>query len=157
MGCFSWIKSDTKKPLLIGESGYLLSPDGNHIYETWYDGYGRFDGKDVYELVALWNREYIAANPDQKTPYRGIPFRNYNWWQIFSDLTIKNEDIKSALADAKVTASGRGIELRNIGIDIACYDEDNEALPYPIKICELPHPYSSQTASESDPSQGGIF
>ena len=77
MGCFSWVfcdkgpvrkKNDTdvyarptkEQRLMIGEEAYVLIPKefgGGHIYESRYDGYGNFGGKDIFELVADWNRE----------------------------------------------------------------------------------------------------
>lgn len=44
---------------------------------------------------------------------------------------------------------------RNIGIDIACGNERNAALKFPIKICkEKPACYESLLASKRDPHQG---
>lgn len=44
--------------------------------------------------------------------------------------------------------------LRIIGIDIACEDEDNFALKFPIKITSVEMSYSSANPSKSDPYQG---
>lgn len=44
---------------------------------------------------------------------------------------------------------------RSIGINIACYDEENTALKYPIKICkDKPVRYDFLPVSNSDPNQG---
>lgn len=44
---------------------------------------------------------------------------------------------------------------RSIGIDIACYDKDNKALKYPIKITYDPDAvYEDCEFSPSDPNQG---
>ena len=43
---------------------------------------------------------------------------------------------------------------RDIGIDIACYDEQNEDIPYPIKITSKVMEYDSVSPSKSDPNQG---
>lgn len=47
-------------------------------------------------------------------------------------------------------------EIRNIGIDIACYDEDNASLPYPIKITSKKTGicYEELPPSKWDPEQG---
>lgn len=67
MGQFSWIYSDTGEPVYDGERAdtYLLVPKefqkkyGHAIYEPCYDGYGRFGGYDIYELIPEWNKEMI--------------------------------------------------------------------------------------------------
>lgn len=46
---------------------------------------------------------------------------------------------------------------RMIGIDIACYDEDNAKLKYPIKIVEKPAPYGEIEASKGCPHQGYFY
>ena len=69
MGQFSWIYSDTHKQLLddVYADTYLLVPKpfqekyGKAIHEGCYDGYGNFGRYDVYELVALWNRENLPS------------------------------------------------------------------------------------------------
>jgi hypothetical protein len=60
MGFFSWKTSDTQETIWNKYTGkckpvYLLMPDGNHIYEPSYDGYGVFGGIDVFVLLAEKN------------------------------------------------------------------------------------------------------
>lgn len=104
MGFFSWNTSDTHKSIsnIYSSRGtftvYVLCPDGTKIREDDYDGYGDFGGRDIYALVAQWNR------PEQCKDENG------DW-----------------LPDD---------EIRGLGIDLACYDEDNKKLKYPIKIVE---------------------
>ena len=45
-------------------------------------------------------------------------------------------------------------EIRSIGINIACYDEDNASLKYPIKITRHECEYDSVDASNGCPNQG---
>ena len=45
-------------------------------------------------------------------------------------------------------------ELRWLGIVMACYDEDNFALEYPIKITTKEMEYENARPSEGDPNQG---
>jgi hypothetical protein len=46
---------------------------------------------------------------------------------------------------------------RDIGIDIACYDEENDKLKYPIKITEKPMKYEDAKSSDSCPDQGYFY
>lgn len=62
MGFFSWKTADTSESIANISSGkhkgvsvYLLSPDGNHIAERAYQGYGRFGGVDAYAWLAKQN------------------------------------------------------------------------------------------------------
>lgn len=64
MGFFSWKTCDTKEsiPNIYSERRtfpvYVLIPKefgGGYIKETQYEGYGVFDGRDIYSLVANWN------------------------------------------------------------------------------------------------------
>lgn len=49
---------------------------------------------------------------------------------------------------------GIDCELRWLGIVMACYDEDNAALEYPIKITTREMEYEKVAPSLSDPNQG---
>lgn len=63
MGVFSWLDCINNKQVKIGEKAFLLIPEefgGGHLKTASYNGYGIFDGCDVYELVADWNREKIT-------------------------------------------------------------------------------------------------
>lgn len=128
MGFFSWITSDTKKSIsnTYSDRGtfpvYVLIPEefgGGHIKEDCYEGYGVFGGKDVYELVAQWNKPEDCITDKDKEKQR-----NHN---------------------------------RSIGIDIACYDEDNASLDFPIKITEFPMKYEDAEISKSCPKQGYFY
>lgn len=57
MGQFSWITSNTKQRIIIdGCMPVALIDKNNKLYkEDNYQGYGRFGGKDAYELLAEMN------------------------------------------------------------------------------------------------------
>lgn len=147
MGQFSWIYSDTEKQVIDNKIAdtYLLVPKafqgkyGKAIYEKCYDEYGRFGKYDVYELILEWNKEMI--------PEIIRRIKNGNW-----HCSVNANDIFNLqnYHDGKEISC----ELRHLGIIMACYDEDNFSLEYPIKITSREIEYEYADASESDPNQG---
>lgn len=163
MGCFSWMFCDAdpsmrknSRRLVINHKGYLLIPKefgGGHIEEKYYDGYGRFGGKDVYDLAADWNREYIASHPEFILPYSGIAVGKKPWYKLYADMSLSQEDIEKQIKTAE--GCSPYMEYRWIGIELACYDEDNAALPFPIKIAKYKDSvYEACKPSKGDPDQG---
>jgi len=164
MGQFSWMFADTdnEEALNEGHSGYLATPTGPSIFEPCYDGYGRFNGEDAYDLVADWNRSFLAKNPDYLVPQHGswlkadgtwekaeaLPVSEFKWYKAYANLSLNREEV---VKEADL------YEYRYIGIDIACYDDQNAKLPFPIKVCKDPAnaiQYYQLPASENDPNQG---
>lgn len=111
MGSFSWLFADTNntKNLRADRRGYVACPDGTFICEPSYETYGIFDGKDIYDLVVDWNREFISENPDHllphvhcwtkdgalvRTTYR---LKDFPWYPVVADLSIPFEDLHDAL------------------------------------------------------------
>ena len=147
MGQFSWIYSDTNKQLIDNKRAdtYLLVPKpfqekyGKAIYENCYDGYGRFGRYDVYDLIPEWNKEMI--------PEIIRRIKAGNWKCSTNENDIKN--LQNYYEGKPITC-----ELRWLGIVMACYDEDNFALEYPIKITTKEMEYENAKPSESDPNQG---
>lgn len=70
-----------------------------------------------------------------------------------------NKDIFSLIAKWNCPERCSGIETedRIIGIEIACYDEQNEKLKYPIKITEYPMKYEDAQASLNCENQGYFY
>ena len=137
MGQFSWLDCKTEEQIVDDKvrDVYVLVPKefgGGHIKETCYDGYGRFGGHDIYDLVVDWNREHLEEYRHDRT---------------FKCLWLQGCDsVEEALAK---------FEKRTIGISIACYDEDNARIKYPIKITHDANAvYEDCTWSKSDPDQG---
>ena len=147
MGQFSWIYSDTNKQLVDDKVAdtYLLVPKafqhiyGKAIYEGCYDGYGNFGEYDVYDLVAEWNKACI--------PEIIRRIKNGTWHCKVKDSDITN--LRYYYMDEEFDC-----ELRWLGIIMACYDEDNFALEYPIKITSKAMEYEHADASRTDPDQG---
>lgn len=154
MGFFSWMFADTanKERLMIGSPGYLLVPEGKgeNIYESCYEGYGCFGCQDVYELVAIWNREYLAEHPEHLLNSGSRTVDLADWYRYYADMSISLEE---AVEKWKCDV-GYDVELREIGIDIA-HAWDNMRLPFPIKVAKVNVPYESVSdASEEDMLQG---
>ena len=147
MGQFSWLYSDTGKQVIDNrvEDSFLLVPEpfqekyGKYIHEYCYDGYGHFGGYDVYDLIPEWNKDMI--------PEIIRRCKNGTW----------NSNLcKSELENLQNYYDGKGITcpLRYLGIAMACYDKDNFALEYPIKITSKKMNYRDANPSKSDPNQG---
>ena len=178
MGQFSWLDCVSGKQIVDDKvkDVYVLIPKefgGGHIVEHCYDGYGHFGRHDIFDLVATWNRKALADKPNFIFPYAvdrakyisenykwdseyseriDIQLRNKSWYEAYSNLELTDEEV------VKVNKEKFGnwrSEWRSIGIDLACYDEDNEALPFPIKITYDEHAcYELCLPSKSDPNQG---
>lgn len=146
MGQFSWIYSDTHKQLVddkMADAWLLVPPEfqgeyGEAIYEPCYNGYGRFGGYDLYELIALWNKEMIPEIIEKIR--RGE-------WQCGSKTDIP--DLQNFYEEKPFNC-----ELRWIGIVMACYDKDNARLKHPIKIVSKATGYEEVSPSLRDPKQG---
>lgn len=146
MGQFSWLYADTKKQLVDNKraDAWLLVPSefqdeyGEAIYESCYDGYGHFGGYDVYELIALWNKEMIPEI---------IEKMKHGEWQCYGEQNISN--LQNFYEGKKIDC-----ELRWLGILMACGDEHNRRLKYPIKITTKVMKYENVKPSLRDPKQG---
>ena len=159
MGLFSWKWCDRKGRLKVGGSAYVICPDGTFIYDGCYDGYGHFGGCDIYDLVVEWNHAHIKRLAENIRS--GIPFEH--------ECDLWHEDIFLAYVDSDFDENAVSKYVRNnypdcdylihdwkreIGIYLACYDEDNASLDYPIKIASKPVAYDAVPPSLSDPLQG---
>lgn len=153
MGQFSWLYSNTGKQMVDGKQkdSYLLVPEKfqkemgeKWLLETCYDGYGNFCSMDIWLLAEKWNRAFIPEILKRH--------REGNWHCSFDEKTERS--MADLYAGRRKEKDFNEEELRWIGICMACYDEDNFALPYPIKITDEPMEYRDALPSESDPDQG---
>lgn len=177
MGNFSWCTSDTRKSIPCTFDGYegapqtvyLLNPFGEPYKESDYEGYGEFGGRDVYELVAEWNRSYLSEinlrKPD-RAQYVADKEGTKAYRRAMDKYRLQCEGLKtfaSGATDEYMQAiygevfAWRGGESdwkRCLGIAIACYDEQQVKLRYPIKIVEAPCEYTLADISPRCPYQG---
>ena len=142
MGCFSWITCDTRKAVKIGrnKSVYVLIPE-------------KF-------LVADWNKEYATVDNLRK-PKRSEWGNDSDSEEFFERAMDWYKERCQRLNDFKILSDEDMKEKygedykRSIGIDIACYNDQNAALKYPIKIAERKKSvYETCEPSLSDPDQG---
>lgn len=162
---YSWCCSDTGRSISITSSSrgpfptYVLIPEefgGGYIKECDYKGDGIFGGKSIYELVALWNKGKIIENMDSilLRPYAENYVNDEIGRKAFSEANKAYIKKKKALLSFATQSEKQMINtfgenyLFNIGLDIACYDEQNELLPYPIKITEKPVKYEDTKPSK---------
>lgn len=125
MGQFSWITSDTHEQVF---NDYDKKPAYLLVPEEWQDEFG----------------EYF-----EETDYEG--YGEFGGRDVYALVAIWNLPDKCKDENGVWKPDDR---IRRIGIDIACYDEDNAALKYPIKITSKPMEYSEAEPSISDPDQG---
>ena len=156
MGQFSWLDCKTGKQIVdcAVRDVYVLIPKafgGGHIKETCYDGYGNFGGHDIYDLVADWNKQMIPEI---------IRKSRLGLWHCSiseNEIILLENFLNDRSLDTGYPAGAPRffMEKRGIGILMACYDEDNFRLDYPIKITYNPHAvYEDCQPSKGDPNQG---
>lgn len=146
MGQFSWLDCVTGEQIVDDERRdvFVLVPQeygGGHILEKCYDGYGHFGGVDIYDLVVDWNTKYLAPVLEQKDSW------NCDW--------LRDAYLEDFRRLAKGEPAREHVEKRVLGIALACYDNDNARLRYPIKITHDPEAvYEACGISKGDPNQG---
>lgn len=153
MGLFSWMyaNEDNERSLHVGHKAYVCCPDGTFIYEPSYDGYGDFGGHDIYDLVVDWNKEDLTPEHIRAAEFWSEEDRKEDYRRRCESLN----DYQNGLDDAVMKVKYSSDWKRILGIAIACYDEQNAALKYPIKITSTKRcKYEDLPASKSDPDQG---
>ena len=114
---------------------------GGGFIDTTYEDYGRFRADnnevfDIYELIAVWNK-------DIKPP-------------LAKQIALVGTENTSAKYGQKIIDRNTDIN-RIVGINIGCYDNQVDALPYPPKLV---YPDDARTyeqvkqVSYGDPEQG---
>lgn len=128
MGYFTWTDCITGKILGYDKKMYVICPDNSVITEESYFGYGVFGGHDINDLVAEWNRPYLD------TSILEVP-KNFSLLMERYKLGASDKEMKDLYASyGNLPASDW---KRNIGIIIACEDDNHKLLKYPIKISRI--------------------
>lgn len=149
MGSFTWLRADKEiseneqANICYGEKIKVLIPKefGGGCIEGEYLDYGlveETDGSryDLYELVAIWN------SPELRNKLAELGYQNVN-------LKAAGEE---KMLDAKIS----GI-IRSYGITIACYDEDQAKIKFPLKLVDKKTQITYEECkyfSIGDPNQG---
>lgn len=145
MGIYSWTKADVNNTkianVLHGAPFKLLIPakfGGGYIKDHYLICGKISDGKgnqyDIYELLAFWNAHM---------PYKGKTVGDYLMHDA-GQIPMKPVDIFTSTN-------------RRIGIAIAGYDDQMDALAFPLKIVSWSYKGTYEdcpTCSYSDPNQG---
>ena len=110
MGFFSWKTSDTdrsipnihaKKRTFKVHVPIPKEFGGGCLVEENYDGYGRFDGQDIYILVAKWNApEECEGQSDEWIRRKGIDLACYDKDNFSLKYPIKITERKMDYEDA---------------------------------------------------------
>ena len=133
MGFFTWTFADQKirRKLPYDGRGYILCPDGTLIEERCYEGYGIFDGHDVYELVVDWNKDHLLQILEKQGHNHGFYYeiaRIYMEQGTEAAQQYADECVKNKTEPAYIRKDWK----RSLGIKIGCTNNPN--IPFPIKI-----------------------
>ena len=162
MGQFSWLDCVTGEQIIdnMVKDVYLLIPKeigGGHVKEPCYDGYGHFGGRDVYDLVADWNRKWALENPDYVSYNQGRPLKEEPWYPFYSDSSYDREGVIEKWKEEDINKLPWPIEWRGIWIQLSCYDQDAKKILYPVKVTyDMDAVYEDFGFSPSDPNQGWL-
>lgn len=160
MGSFSWMRADKttrRSNLTMGDPYKILVPEeygGGYIYDRYYDyGYVNHDG-DAYYVDGKGNK---YDNIEVIADLYGI----LAYWNMKQSLRLP---LRARLNDTRpimlqIWIDGNTCEqaTRCMGIDIGCYDNQMDALAYPLKLVSASYKGTYEECkdvSHSDPEQG---
>lgn len=173
MGFFSWVTSDTNESIPNTHSCrktfpvYVLIPTefgGGMIEEPSYEGYGDFGGRDIYDLVADWNRASIDADALIR-PDRGDYARD-QYGDVAYDRAMERHrrncsmfaDFAGGADDASMISKYGEDFRRTIGLLISFSDTYAAPVKFSIKIVKNPVlAYEGVSPSKICPFQGYFF
>ena len=155
MGSFSWLKADRIysgkncewRNIFYGCPFKLLIPIefGGGFIEDEYQDYGYLGRKDdgspkydMYELLAIWNKDTLDP--------------------LGKQITIRGEicELQGDIVPLKEIDEHTD-HNRVLGIDIGCYDDQKDKLNYPLKLVDIEYEGTYEDCpgvSYGDPDQG---
>lgn len=176
MGFFSWLDCEDNSQIKIGElkTHYVLVPSEfgyERIDNFCYDGYGNFGAIDIFELIAMWNRKYLAnfKYSAEGRSYHGDEYCDKMEETIhrfceaepqdYEDETHEYDPCEGEYDDDPLNWEffywAFGDVLSDIGHDIYSERKNGYNLKYTIKITHNPKAiYENSKESEDDPAQG---
>lgn len=150
MGLFSFTKVDDLNNIHYGDKVCLLHPLKSKMNVIgFYDGYGRINGRDVYFLLAMWNRKYILANKEKfDSLFNRMNRDEYSKAKAYFDSSKSNKYFD--IEDENMVDS-----IRLIGIQLFF---ENAEYPFHLKFVDIENAskkYNDYTNfSQDDPTQG---
>lgn len=149
MGSFSWQYASEKSETINfcpGDEVKVLIPEHFGIGEIVgsYEDYGIVltkDGKeyDLYDLIAIFNAEDLEEN------------------ELNNKIKQLHKEKKLPTVEEVISLFGDDSTLRGVGIDISCYDNQQDNLKYPFKIVPVLENVKYEDCnfiSYGDPNQG---
>lgn len=113
--------------------------------------------KDVPFWELTDDEKKDITNPVVQQKIKDINYKRYQRYMAYYDMEVERlkDFCLGTFSDEELRAKYGSDYLRLIGITIACYDEDNAALKYPIKITHSANAiYEECEPSPGDPDQG---
>lgn len=140
MGFFTWTFNSTQASIGYDRKVILALPDDSFLIEPSYDGYGIINGYDVYDLVVDWNRGTKEAVSIVERHISELKKELEKGPDEFRRQFIEKE--LPQLSEIREYVSGKTdflpgtVKKRNVGITLACQDEDLATLKYPIRFVQ---------------------
>lgn len=179
MGFFSFMTADTNESIPSHYSGrnikpvYMLQPNGEHICEPFYEGYGVFGGVDCYQWVAENNPDNLKVDiktlNDEEKRLAGIGLclgsiyidvRNEELWSIFHDerFIVETKHHKGTYDDFNDDLGGTPNDLIAKGILKEIPIKSLSPLKHPLKFSfDKNASYWDLPGSEECPHQGYFY
>ena len=135
-----WRKSDI---IQYGEFAKIVLPDNTWIPVYRYDGYGRFgeyEEIDVYDVVVDMNKQHLKEIMDGMLKRHPNGFWGAELYDIACAYADDDEDGFEKAIGNRLSKEPTYLHLlreewkRLLGIAVSCEDDDNDALPYPLKV-----------------------